>query len=384
MSEIRFRKLFPKDMSGSGIQTDLSKFTRIGMIDFVDSQAGTCTIRWLDRPGKRYNVLLTQGSPGEFNIPKKGEVVIVGFDHNERARILRYVNLGHATKVKNIKSLPKLKEGEKFWECNGSYLHIKSNGDITLSTLTQGYFTLEADSGTLKEEVINLKSTTEAGSLYFGLIKRFKPDNGFREFQNISDDFDEVYTEYRLKMVEKGDGTLGISGIENAFIDITLGTYVDNDGVIVNKKDQNTSLYPTKQLAVRIKMQNGVEIFIDKEGRVTANVPKLNLNNASVDIEDKDIQKGLEVNNANKGKKGQHIAREHDKVVIPFSNSYSDENHLGLQDKASSNLTALSMLAKAIISPAGPCELNSALLTGNIMIEGEITEGAINLYAGDN
>ena len=92
---------------------------------------------------------------------------------------------------------------------------------------------------------------------------------------------------------------------------------------------------------------------------------------------------GLESNDSAKGTKGQHVAREHDKITIPVSGGYTDPEHKGLDIKSPKNLEALEKIALAIMSPAGPCSLNPALLTGNIELEGEITEGSTNLYIGD-
>lgn len=378
---LRYRKVFPKDANSPTSQKDLSMYTRIGMVDRVDPSEGTCTIRWLDRPGKRYDVLLTQGSPNEWCIPKRGDCVLVAFDHHERARIIRYINVGHATRVQSTKSLPKLKDGEKLWEVEGSYLYLKKNGDIVLSTLDSGYISLESNTGTWRSETVNWKIITEAGVMNFGLVKRFVSDGTQREFQEIVDEEGNNYTEYRIKIVETADGSLGVTGVENPFIDITLGTYVNQEGKAVDKKDQQAD--GNKQLAVKISLQNGVQINIDKEGRISLKASSWNFNEASVDVDDQDIEKDLEVNDASKGKRGQHAAREHDSVTIPLSIGYSDEDHLGLGSKSTSNLQTLEKLARAIISPAGPCTLNPSLLTGNIELQGEITEGADNLLIGD-
>ncbi|MCK9541080.1 MAG: hypothetical protein M0R03_03520 [Novosphingobium sp.] len=357
-------------------------YTRVGKIEQVNPQEGTCTIRWLDKPGMRYNVLLTQGSPKEWNIPERGEIVLVTFDHNERARIIRYINLGHAVKIKEVKSLPKLKEGEKLWEGGrGSYIYMQQNGNILLSTLDQGFFILEAQTGTLKSETVNWKVSTEGGIANFGLVKRFKTDGETREFQEIIDENGDAYTEFRIRMVETADGTLGITGIDDPFIDITLGTYINFDGNVVNKNNEIAT--PTKQLAVRISLKNGVKIEIDKEGRVSLEAKSWNINKGEVDVDDPDAALGLETAST-KGSKGQHVAREHDRVTIPISTSFVDAEHTTLNQKSSSNVSgALTQLAGAIMSPAGSCFLIPTTLQGNVKLEGEITEGAENTYVGD-
>ncbi|MFA5395645.1 MAG: hypothetical protein WC346_06435 [Methanogenium sp.] len=382
--EIKRRKVFPKDANSSVVQKDLSMYTRIGIISQVNPEEGTCTVRWLDKNGVRYQVLLTQGSPKEWNIPERGDCVLVAFDHHERARIIRYINVGHLSRSKFSKSLPKLREGEKLWEAGGSYIYMKKNGDIILSTLDQGFFSLEALTGTWKSETVNWKCITEAGIASFGLIRRFKSNNlGERQSVNISDEEGNIYTEYRIRIVEKDDNLLGITGIETPFIDIILGTVVNNNGEIIDKKD-NPTLLQQKQLAVKISLQNGVIINVDKEGRISLTAKTWNFNKGTVDSIDPDIEKGLETYNSASGTKGQHLAREHDEITIPISTGYTDEEHLGLTEKSNNNILILQQLARSFISPSGPCEFNPALLTGNISLHGEITEGANNLYVGDD
>ena len=387
MRRLRYRAVFPRDAFSPTVQRDLSKFTRIGMISAVDALKGTCTIKWLDHPGSRYNVILTQASPKEWIMPEVKSVVLVAFDQYERARIVRYINVGQATRIQQTQSLPQLNAGERLWEVGGSYLHMKINGDIVLATATEGYFTIENRTGTLKSETVNWKCTTNGGIGFFGAVQRFMLDTqGNTQSQYVVDMFGNVYTEYNLKVVEFGDGALGVSGISDPLVDITLGTKVDAVGNIIMKNDKPAS--PTssnKQLCVDIKLKSGVRITIDKEGRTSITGLKLNLNNGSVDNGDPDIILGLETNDAALGTRGQHVAREHDKVIIPLSASYTEKPvgmHSGLTSIASLNLATLTKIAASFISPAGPCTLNPALLTDPTELKGEITEGAPDIYVG--
>ena len=384
MAIIRRRRLFASDVKSSTRQRDLSMFQRIGRIEHVDPEKGMCSIRWLDKPGIRNDVLLTQASPKTFEIPERGAIVLVAFDHHERARIIRYINLGHGSRVQDTKSLPRLKEGDKLWENGGSYLWMKKNGDIVMSTLSQGYFVLENKTGSLKSETVNWKVVTEGGIIFFGDVKRFVDNgDGTRSLQSVTNIAGDSYTELRLRMVETADGVLGLTGIENPFLDLTIGTAVDDEGDAISKDDS----IPTnleKQLALKLVFQSGVKLFIDKEGRVSIEGAKININKAKVDSSDSDISEGLEENDANLGTKGQHAAREHDEITVPLgSSAYNDSEHLNLTDLSTENLTALTTFASAIMSPAGPCSLNPALLSGNLKLKGLITQGSENTLIGD-
>jgi len=59
---MRFRKLFPRDIKSSIVQADLNKYTRVGVVRGVDTEKGTCTIEWCDKPGMRVDVLITQAN----------------------------------------------------------------------------------------------------------------------------------------------------------------------------------------------------------------------------------------------------------------------------------------------------------------------------------
>jgi len=384
MAVVRRRKKFASDLRNDTIQRDFSNFSRIGTVVQVFPERAVCSIRWLDKPGIRHDVQITQASPKTFEIPEKGSVVLVAFDHNERARIIRYINLGHEDRVREIKSLPKLKEGEKFFEVGGSYLHMRKKGDVVIGTANQGYFIIENQTGSFKSESVNWKVTTEAGIVYSGLVKRFIDDGaGGRSNEIVTNLAGDDLTEFRIRLVETADGALGLSGIEDPLVDIAVGTYVDDEGDIINKKDEDTTANPTKELVARIIVKNGVKIFIDKEGRVSIENAIMNINEAQVDADDPDVALGLETAST-KGNRGQHVAREHDAVSIPMSTSNADTDHTELIDVSSANIATLQTIAAAIMSPAGPCSLNPALLSSpTLKFTGIITEGAENVLIGD-
>lgn len=379
----KYSKLFPRDMSRPTVAKDTSMYTHLAQISSVDAVSGTCTVRWITpRPGYRQGVLITHGSPGDVSMPSSGDYVLVSFDPWEQARIVGYLNLGQQKRVLTEQTLPEFSEGEKFYECAGSYVWVRNNGDVILSTASGEYLQLENKSGTLKSETLNRRHVTEAGSFFSGIIQRFTPTG--TSIQNISRaPGEDPLTEMRIKIVETSDQAVGIQDLSNPLIDICFGTYVTDEGVIANKNGAPCT--PQKELAVKISLKNGVKIFIDKEGRVSLENINLNINKGSVDVGDADISQGLEVNNPVLGKEGQKIARTHDTITIPLSASYTDPNYVGLSSKGAANMSILSLLASALMAPSGggPCTLNSALLTGQTSLQGEITSGAPGVYLGD-
>lgn len=377
-----FRTFYPKDLESQTIQKNLNNTIRLGRIVGVNAQEGTCTIQWFDRQGFRTDVILTQPSSNTYFIPQKGTIVLVGFDSREQARILQYIPVGQSMRVKKLKTLPKFKEDDSFLESGGSYVFIRNNGDIIVTTATESYLLLENSTGTLKSETINRKTLTQGGMEYLGLIKRFQVNSdGTSSLNFVTDPLGNYLTEYNLKVLETADNEVGVQGLQNPIVEINFGNVVDSLGNVIMK---NNLPAPTtnvkKQLAVRLKLKSGVEIDIDKDGRITIGGGVVNINQGLVDIGDPDISLGLETASTAVGNKGQHVAREHDQITVPLSTGYTDPDHAGLSSKGSSNYTILQQLAKYIISPAGACFL---LPISAMALKGEITEGAPNMYVGD-
>jgi len=381
--EIRTSKLFPRDIIRPTVQRDLSMYTHLAQITGVDSSKGTCSLRFISpKPGYREDVLISHGSPGDVSMPVKGDYVLFTFDPWEQVRIVSYVNLGQKKRVVDQKTLPELGEGEKFFETGGSYVWVRDSGDILLATSSEGFLLLENSSGTIKSETINSRVTTEAGVQFSGVVQRFKPDGTSVEYISRFPLGDPL-TEHRIKIVETADLLLSPEGLSDPLIDICLGTYVTDDGNIVNKNNEETPTNAKKEILARISLKSGVKIYIDKEGRISLEGVKLNINKGSVDVGDEDIALGLEINHNNLGDVGQRISRTHDQVTIPIGKNNDNTDYKGLITKNTANLSVLQTLASAIISPAGPCALNPGLLPSNLQLEGEITEGASNIYLGD-
>jgi hypothetical protein len=391
MAKIRYKAIFPRDLNSSIIQKSLSKFTRIGVIQSVDSTKGVCTIKWADHPGIRTDVIITQANSGEWHMPDVGSVVLVAFDQYDRARIIRYINIGQATKITQKTTLPRLKAGEKLWEGpvgSNSYLYMKKNGDIVLATASQSFITIENGTSTVKSESANWKVITDGGISYFGIVQRMVPDplTGSYNSKAVTDLVGNNYIEYHFQILEFGNGAVGITGVSDPLIDITLGTSIDINGNPVAKNGSTTVpvISPTKQVTIGITLKNGVSIFIDKEGRASINAKSFNFNAGSADATDSDVALGLETNNPTLGSRGQHVAREHDNVTIPLTTVYTDINHLDVPKVAISNVVTLEQLAQAFISPVGPCVFNPLMMPASSSLQGVITSGANNILAGDS
>ena len=377
MPNFRYKKLYLKDIESRTIQKNLDKYIRIGVIDSVDPTNGKCVIKWLDKPGMRVNVDLSQGSHDEWNIPKKGSICLVGMDVGDQAHILRYYNVGYASKINNY-NLPNLKEGEKLWEVNGSLIYMKQTGDIELLTDSMNSMLLENGSGTIKFSNVNWKITSSGGDEYFGIAKRIPL--GGNSLRNVTDSSGNPFIEKVLNVYE--DTTQSGDPVAT----IVIGTDIDENG---NPVDKNGGIAipvtnPTKQVAMRISLKSGINLTIDKAGVLEiAGVTKYNLNSGSVDASDPDNVLGLDTHNSLLGTSGQHSAREHDYITVPLSVDFVDEVHLEQTTAAASNQPVLQSMAMSFMSPIGPCTFLPPVIPPNTSISGSIIQGAPNVYVGD-
>ena len=380
---MRFKRLYPKDLNSPTIQKNMNRYTRVGRIASVDPEKGTCSLTWFDRPGQKVDVLLMQGSHDEWNIPEVGAVVLVALDHKDQARIIRYMNVGHHPKVVN-NDLPALKEGEKLWRSKeGSIIYMQDNGDILLQTAAGTRFLMESTTSSFKTETVDWRLQTGVGSYMFGIIKRLMPSpSGGMSNQVVTSLLGSTLGEINLKLYESVEDKGNFVVPVDPLIEITMGTLVNKLGLIVNKLAL-PNLVPEKEVCVQIKLNSGVTLWIDKAGRLTIEGVQININKGEVDTTDPDVALGLEIPST-MGTQGQHVARQHDTVVVPLSSTYSDPANTLLTSKGLANVSALSTLAAAIVSPTGPCFLNPSLLTGNVALQAEIAEGAPNVIVGDD
>ena len=387
---MRGRRVFPGEHH---YQRDYTRYLRIANVDSVDTENGVCTVTFYDSLTSRTDVILTQGGPNSFEVPTQGSTVVIGTGSNQEAIILSYIPKGWVQRVAPVseggqQSLPPVEQGEKYLESVTSdgrrtYLYLSRIGNVEIGTANNQRTGIDDGSRTHFVETENQRSVTTAGLHFAGKIKRLVA-NALVQIQQLS----RYLTEVRTKVYEYFDEAMSVVAPVTPIADITIGTAVNDLGVITNRLGALAAT-PEQQVCVQIKLArslptgpNIVKIFIDKSGRISVQSDAvINLNNGSVDVADID---GLDVNNATLGTRGQHVAREHDEVDIPLTTS-NDSAHLGLSSKASLNLTVLTTLAKAFVAPpgGGPCTLNSLILSG-LKLQGEIVDGADKVYLGDS
>jgi len=271
---IRWKKIYPRDLQNPILQANLNKYLRAGCVVAVDAERGVCDVQWFDRPGIRKDVLITQANDKDWYVPEVGSYVIVGFDSKEQARILRYISRGHATRVKSQHSLPKLKPGESIREVGGTIFYMKSNGDVVLLTPDQNKIQLEASTGTLSTDTINIRNTSEAGVSFMGVIKRMITSLGVKSLQFVKNTAGKYLTEYKLQISETADLAVGTNA--DPIIDVAAGTVINDDGEAIDHSGTVTTVDSNDALCLDLTIQrNSVELLalkVSKDGHIYINM----------------------------------------------------------------------------------------------------------------
>jgi hypothetical protein len=385
MIDFRFKKLFPYDAINSSLtQEDLKKYARLAVIENVNTEEGTCAIRWWDRPGGRSDVIITQSNSNSYSFPKNGSVVICVFDKFDRAFITSYISVGNIEKIKNLNTLPKFKPGDQFFEAGDSYIYLQRNGNIILAT-AQGYVSLDSNTNTFEQEVTNWKLNTDGINQYNGVVKRFITSSINNRGINIIEKEDgDAFIEHIIKVHETNNES------SDLLYELKIGTLIDSEGQILSKSGNILDNNSVKQICVDINFSNGMRIVIDKEGYLHIDNAKLFVNNPSVDNSQVDEDREL-TNNTNLGNQGQRVSRVHDEVTIPIGNAYTSDDYKKLNIAAPANIDGLvNILVSLLTGVSGNPVINTAQIIANkgsvinSSLQGIITSGASNIQIGDS
>ena len=275
---------------------------RYGIVQSVDVTTGLVTLEWLDYPGVRSEVDLSQPTLGIIEIPTVGAVVLVGFDQGFKAHIVRYIPVGYA-KQRATGDIPQLHPGAKIFLSyiaesqvtgdlpvpvwTGTYMHMNNIGDIELVTASGESWRMVSNENIIDQNSMNYKVQTEAGILEFGLTKRLLTGTESTiiatdgtPFTNTLDTDPDALTEFRLRVLKQADANfLSDPEVDDPFIELTLGVKVDNDANIV--KTDTTHVKADKKIVIQLKTKtgDGFEFTVDEDGNLTLKT------NASMKIE---------------------------------------------------------------------------------------------------
>lgn len=290
---------------------------RPGIIRATDHTTGLVDIEWLDYPGIRQGVSLTQPHQGMFQFPTTGAVVLIGFDQAGNAQILRYLPTGYQAQINDadlwaikpgeinlVSYRPESTQTENFPIPNttGSQIYMDNSGNIQITTALGEKWLMHSDTNTIAQESMNYNIITEAGRLQFGLVKRASKSSSNAEFiitpegTNLEDSTSadpNALTEFRLRLLDQADANPDTAPeLDNPFIELSLGIKVDSSGNI-ETTDGNTHAETSGEnqeiiIQLKTKADQGFEFTVDKEGNVTfltnGNIKLKTLKAANIEI----------------------------------------------------------------------------------------------------
>lgn len=268
---------------------------RLARIFAVDSDVGQVGLEWLDHPGGRTEVALTQDSPSSYHTPKVGDVVVCAFDVKDRALILRYMPIGYQARHGDPSegafepgdALREVKSGEHYWKSlGGAEIFMNQEGDIYLTSGMGSYFKVSA------EDIVSQNSETwkvknEAGQLTMGLVRRLEEtvvSGETRTFNKIItfgggtlESGDVALVEWQLKVAEKADADPTTPNTDDPFVTLTMGTLVNSNGDIVNKDGSVVAADADDAVAVDLQVGNseratGFRLTVKKGGDVEIDI----------------------------------------------------------------------------------------------------------------
>lgn len=264
---------------------------RPGIIQAVDSTTGLVDIEWLDHPGVRQAISITQPHQGMYQIPTPGAIVLVGFDQGFGAQILRYLPAGYAKQISDGTLYPQslgelmlisyLKDPDRTQKFavpspTGTKFYMNNVGDIEMATAEGELWQMKNADSEIAQSSMNYTVSTEAGMLQFGLVKR--PDLITTAGVPIESSFPgsspNVLTEFRLRLLDKADANPDSAPeVNDPFIELTMGVKVDDGGNIVKTGSSHAStISRTPQeiiIQLKTKADQGFEFAVDREGNVT-------------------------------------------------------------------------------------------------------------------
>ncbi len=251
---------------------------RFARITDVDTDKGVVGISWLDHPGGRVEVILSQPSWGFFTVPTVGSIVACGFDTVDRTTILRYIPIAYKARhgdpsegaFEPQDALREVKEGEHFLKSiAGAEVYMDVNGNIVLSSGAGSYWKITLED-LIQQNSETWKVQNEAGTLTMGIVRRLYEDTDFTPVQVdnriIKNGSDEAYVEYRLRVAETADASVGTASTPD-LVEITVGTLIDSEGNVTQSTNENNVT-----IDIRTKNDVGFQFRVDRDGQVEMTV----------------------------------------------------------------------------------------------------------------
>lgn len=297
------RRYFKEERPFGGHLLNTTPFVRLAVITNVDESRGVASIDWLDYPGGREDIVISQAGFGSFEFPVPGTLALMAMRRGDIPEIVRYIPVGYAKQVQ-AGDAKQLHAGEKLWRSyvgsdtepgkpypipipTGTEIYMSNSGKVVIRDGTGDWWELDPNDNVIHQNSMNYECTTEAGVLDFGLIKREMPtypdptENSEMILVTKNNtsilNGGKAFTEFRLRILETADvDPTTPPEVDNPFIEIILGTKIKKEGSGLNttyspEETTDTHAESGNEICVqlRTKGSNGFEFTIDKEGNVT-------------------------------------------------------------------------------------------------------------------
>ena len=297
------RKYFKGERPFGGNVLSATPFHRLAVVSNVNAIKGTVNLKWLDHPGGRENVVISQAAFGSFEFPVPGAVVLIAMGQGDLPEIDRYIPIGYVKQVQEGDA-KQLHPGEKLWRSyvgsdveqgkqfpipipTGTEIFMSNSGKIVLRDGAGDWWELDPIDNIIHQNSMTYQVYTEAGVLDFGLVKREMPtypdptENSemvlvTRNNTSILNG-GRAFTEFRLRVLETADvDPTTAPEIDDPFVEVILGTKIKRQGSGLNttyspETTTNSHAESGKEICIQIRTKNaiGFEFTVDKEGNVT-------------------------------------------------------------------------------------------------------------------
>lgn len=323
------RKHFPGERPFGGHLLSSTPFHRLAVITEVNAEKGTVNCKWLDHPGGREDIVISQSAFGSWEFPVPGAVILIAMRKGDLPEIDRYIPLGYAKQVESGKT-KQIYPGEKLWRSydgsvvesgkqfpvpipTGSEIYMSRTGKIIFRDGVGDWWELDPKENLIHQNSMTYQNVTEAGVLDFGLVRREMPTYPdptqntemvlVTQDNILIADGGKAFTEFRLRVLETADVDPTTNPeVDDPFVEVILGTKIQRvgsglDTIYSPELTSSEHAETGEEICVQLKTKStvGFEFTIDKVGNVTMRIKdtkKLKIVCNDIEVESADIKLG--------------------------------------------------------------------------------------------
>lgn len=278
------RRKRPGEVPYAGMNTIKSNGIRMAKVTNVYLKgtefAGMVDVKFLDGPGGRKYVIATQMAAKAWLPPAINDWVLVGFSHDGiQCFIIGYIPMEIRERLDPTtpKVIPVWTQspGDVALQRAGSGqgIFLTADGNINVDNGAGGGTQYIRNTNTIEHKDINISLVTEAGSLFFGVVKRFLLGTINRGISQvfgkdgvISSTTVPALTEFVLRITGLSNNNVNDTDvkIETPVVEVRAGNVVNDFGGITPNTRAQVNVYSPDSLDVKcsVKMQDNGNIIL--------------------------------------------------------------------------------------------------------------------------